>query len=79
MSFKKQCKYCGEKFIAFSNGKIYCSAECKSAALKIVRLKIAKPRPKKKKGSTHNSIVEIQKRAQAEGLTYGQYVAKYNL
>lgn len=66
------CKTCGKVFIRNIRHKTYCSAECK---MKMDRYRWAARRKKKK--SNLITIAEINRKAFAEGLTYGQYVAKY--
>lgn len=64
-----QCEYCG---IGFKEGREnpYCSEECKNKHSN----KQTKKRGRKKKVL---SLAEINQRARAEGLTYGQYIVKY--
>ena len=63
------CEWCGKPLPENSTEK-YCSEECRNKA----KSNSAKKRGRKKKV---RSITEIIKLAQAEGLTYGQYVSKY--
>lgn len=74
MSKGKTCPMCGTFFTGRSN-KIYCSAEC---------AKKAKHKPSGNKRGVGCkttirtlSIEEIAQRARAEGMSYGQYLAKY--
>lgn len=68
------CKYCGKEFY----GKIraeYCSDECRHQ----VQLE-QKRRYREKKNRNHKrdlSLTNLAALARNEGLTYGQYVAKY--
>lgn len=73
----RYCKFCGKEFIYDAPKKTYCSPLCREIATR-------KNREKKKVIAERNktpklSILEINKRAEAEGLTYGEYVSKYNL
>ena len=60
------CLYCGKIFTSGSSSGNYCSEPCRRKALKEESAK--KPNTK--------TIAEIVKEAEAEGLTYGQYIAK---
>lgn len=61
------CKHCGKEFVRQAARQIYCSAECRLA-----KRSFNYAEPKK-----INAVVEIAKKAKAEGLSYGQYVSKY--
>ena len=68
------CDYCGKEF---HNGRRrqYCSNECRLAANgrgDIKQYEIKKIKPKL-------SIGEVNKLAREEGLTYGEYCAKYKI
>lgn len=63
-----RCVECGEK-ITDINRRKYCSDEC--------RFGIKLPKAKKKKKL--NDLSVIARKSNEEGLTYGQYVAKYGL
>lgn len=67
----KYCYYCGAEVYG---RKFYCSAECKAAGRRLQPLKRIRTQPKPKL-----SIDEINRLARDEGLTYGQYVAKYKM
>ena len=71
----KKCRHCGKEFTAIVHNKNYCSEECK----RVVAVAKAKSKRKQPKKIKNLSIYEIVRRATAEGLTYGEYVAKYNL
>ncbi len=64
------CEWCGASLPKGSTVK-YCSEDCESRA---TGNKEPKKRGRKKKVL---SLTEINKLAQAKGLTYGQYIAKY--
>lgn len=66
-----QCEYCGTPFKEGSTNP-YCSDECQN----MYSSGRVKNTGRKKKAL---SIVDISKRAKAEGMTYGQYVVKYGL
>ena len=78
----KKCAICGMQFTsAKSNTKKYCSVEC---VVEAKRLRCEQNRRfcaerKRHAGEKNKSIVEIDRRAKDEGLTYGQYVAKYGI
>jgi hypothetical protein len=76
LSLKMECAFCGKTFV-HGRRKQYCSNECRLQAngrggLKdyLSDVKHAKP---------DIPADEVERRARAEGLTYGQYVAKYRL
>ena len=79
----RTCEMCGNKFVGRPNKK-YCSEECrKKGAAEYNRKrseerqkpKVENKKPKSKLRAL--TIEQINRRARAEGLTYGQYVAKY--
>lgn len=92
---KVQCPVCGKMFDREpkKGNQMYCGLECRRKAeleskrLSSQRNKLLIPfnsidppkKPKKKKKSNMESIVEIDRLAKSEGLTYGQYVAKYGV
>lgn len=63
------CMRCDQPFKSSNAHTQYCPT-CKDAR------KVKKKRRKKSKGLT---LAQINEKARAEGLTYAQYVAKYNL
>ena len=65
---KYECKWCGKTFIS-DRKKKYCSAECRNKA----------QHPRKGPKKVKLSLAAINALARAEGLNYGQYVAKYGL
>lgn len=78
----KRCAICGKEFVARRDSQKCCSDECrKENASRYQKAKYeksyrtARPEPKKPK----NNITEIAVAARAEGLTYGQYAAKYKI
>lgn len=84
----KVCEICGKGF----EGKAqrYCSPECRYQAQlerqRAYKVNFKKPQAevkeehKKKRGRKKKlSLAEINELARAEGLNYGQYVAKYGL
>ena len=62
------CAFCGAKFTG-DRKKKYCCDDCR-----IRHNKRLKPKPRNKPAQ---SIADINALARAEGLSYGQYVAKY--
>lgn len=72
---KKTCEYCMAELPPFR--KKYCSDECYLMANGIRKDRTGKFRYKKTKRKL--PIADINEKARAEGLTYGQYVAKYNI
>ena len=76
----KTCPICGSFFTGRPN-KMYCSAECRIKASG-KKQNEARKKPKQKVNECKEkikslSIEEVNRRARAEGLTYGQYMAKY--
>lgn len=85
----KKCKWCGNEFEG-RNQQRYCSKSCKDKMNEFSGIKYqhkelveksqyvqkAKRGRPKYKGP---SILEIDAAARKEGLTYGQYVAKYGI
>lgn len=79
----KRCIICGKEFTARRDSQKCCSSECrKENASRYQKAKYYKtsrtaksPEPKRPK----NNITEIAVAARAEGLTYGQYVARYEM
>ncbi len=63
-----QCAYCGKLYNTLRKCK-YCSVECRNRANGKAARKPQKPAV---------SIVEIARLARECGLSYGEYVAKYN-
>jgi endogenous inhibitor of DNA gyrase (YacG/DUF329 family) len=66
-----KCAYCGSPFVSKTKRK-YCSAECRIYA----NGRLGASRKSKPKTLT---LDEISVLSAAEGLSYGQYVKKYNL
>ena len=66
-SYEHVCKWCGNLFVSGSPHGDYCSNSCRKKAYKAYA-------PKNTKKKTINEIV---KEADALGMSYGQYVAKY--
>lgn len=74
-SREARCIVCGELITDVKRRK-YCSEECK----KNNRVKFYQPKDNARNTAKHTaSLSEISAKANEEGLTYGQYVAKYGL
>lgn len=69
---EQTCAFCGKTF-SHSKKKKYCSDLCRQKAN---GRGLGKPR---KKGKPSMTIEQVAVAARAEGLSYGQYVAKYGL
>lgn len=67
------CDGCGKQFTA-NRKRAYCCNECRMEANGRYRKQQKKEKPKPK-----YTLAEINARARAERLTYGQYMAKYGL
>lgn len=90
MAKTKTCKICGKEFLAKSYKATMCSSECRKIrnleiareqnerrkAMNAEKAKQSKVRKPKEK-TNRDKITEIAIAARKEGLTYGQYVAKY--
>ena len=63
------CAHCGETFVTLQKRK-YCTKYCRRQSYNMA---------KKKPTPVALSAEAISKLANAEGLSYGKYVAKYNL
>lgn len=82
VAYEHTCKRCGRKYRSKSQTAKYCS-DCRGRVQQeqiqrwseLNRSASAKPNAHKS-CSTYASIAEICKLAQAEGMTYGEYVAK---
>lgn len=81
MSFKDvmhkpvNCKWCGKEFVPTSCKNIFCCKQCHQKWKNDVSHKKKKQKPKEKKKSNHELIVDVDKEAKANGMTYGQWVA----
>ncbi len=78
----RECVWCGKEFMPEYHNVVCCSEECKkkrqSAQDKSRREKFnAKDKAPEK--TNHEKIAEIAIEARKQGMSYGQYVAKYNL
>lgn len=73
-NFKRDryCIYCGKKLTA--NKSKYCSVKCKNEYNKQGGCIVIHKGRKQKKT---NALADLNAKARAEGLTYGQYMAKY--
>lgn len=72
---QKTCLICGKSFIGLVQQK-YCCKECAMMANKRCQQESKVRRQHKK---TNASLIDIVRKSKEEGLTYGQYVAKYGL
>lgn len=85
MTMEKECKYCGKRFIPKHRAEKYCSERCLEEGARKLRNERNRIRSKMKKIANEKkpqlpvTIVNIAVEAKKEGLTYGQYVAKYGL
>lgn len=69
------CKYCGASFEKNSPSHVYCSKYCNDRYGELM----AKSKEGAKVVTNKNNILEICKLAEAEGMSYGKYVAKHRL
>lgn len=68
------CECCEKEFTAMRK-RTYCSNECRYEANGRKR----KQKPKSKKTKPKYTLAQVNALARSEGLSYGQYMAKYNL
>ena len=70
----KICKGCGKEFEPKKGVtyQLYCSKECRKS-----NQPYYKPLKKRKVKNLGEDLAKINAKARAEGLSYGQYVAKY--
>lgn len=73
---EKRCTICGKKFLGRPN-RMYCSPACRAKSQSKAYKEEQESKVKKKSETRILSIEEINRRARAEGLSYGQYMAKY--
>ena len=71
------CEWCGAKFTADAKRK-YCCHKCAKSANSYRGKGKNKPRKTERK-KPQLTLAQINELARAEGLNYGQYVAKYGL
>lgn len=82
-----KCAWCNNEFTRLSSSrKRYCSEQCKKAsaqnqrkeALKKIMKEFRKPK-KQKKQKPKQSISDINQKARALHMSYGEYVSKYGV
>lgn len=86
----KECLWCKGTFVPSRNGQLYCCRTCRvknhaknqkmyqDAEKELDNERLEKMKPKKSKKSKY-SIAELQAASRKEGMSYGQYVAKYGV
>lgn len=73
------CGYCEKEFKTMRK-RTYCSSECRIAANgQKQRVADRKLKAKRDKSKPKFTLAQVNAMARAEGLTYGQYMAKYSL
>lgn len=73
----RACVVCGKKFQPVARTQIYCSKVCaKKRDRELRRERELAQREEKKKS---NALIDIAVAARREGMSYGQYVAKYGV
>lgn len=73
--FQRRCEICGEVFNRGSNNQRYCGEKCKREANSILRHE--RYRAEKLNAQTkikNGALSEVARKANAMGLTYGQYM-----
>jgi hypothetical protein len=74
----KICAICGKEFAPNHPAKMCCSPECQRERDRdLVRSKRKYKGTKQKNKSSEEQIIDINAKAKAMGLSYGQYVARY--
>lgn len=79
---KTRCLICGKTFTISKVRLEYCSVACKDKARRLALQKQYAARPalrRKTRNKTNLSLTEIAKLARDAGMTYGEYVARYEL
>lgn len=72
---QKTCLVCGKSFIGLVQQK-YCCKKCATMAYNRNQQERQERRRRKKANA---DLIDIARKSREEGLTYGQYVAKYGL
>ena len=75
----RKCAICGKEFQTSKNTQIYCSCTCNVQGQKANRKQRKANRQRRENEhltTGKDRLTEIQRSAQAEGLSYGQYQAK---
>lgn len=75
MKKSKECENCGKLFALKNTRGLYCCEACREESKK--RMKARRENTRKTKSNM--TINQINEKALAEHLSYGQYVAKYHL
>ena len=77
------CAYCGRTFCQPIKGrrKIYCGRVCQLKGSRKTEAEIRETKKinERKKKVTNKEIIDLNTKALLENLSYGQYVAKYNI
>ena len=82
---ERMCQCCGKEFVSYNGIQKYCGPECKREANRLWQAEYQRMYGKdyrkrtKRKSSSSDELVRIAVAARKEGLSYGQYVAKYHL
>jgi DNA-directed RNA polymerase subunit RPC12/RpoP len=71
----KECENCGKEFVPTNSRSLYCCERCREESKRLMK------RQRERMGMTKTTMTinEINAKALAERLSYGQYVAKYGL
>lgn len=78
--FTKACGICGKEFTTTNRNKLFCSEACarESNRRHAILRRVAEGEAKREKKRKHESLFEIVKEADRRGLTYGEYVSRFN-
>lgn len=79
VSGERQCAECGKTFPLTTWNQKYCCEECRANSRRVaerVRMRKKRTAQKKVKKQTCESLSEVARKANAMGLTYGQYMQR---
>lgn len=76
---RKRCQECGALFFSTANAQKFCSHKCAAKQKGKTDKKEIKVEVHPSRVVPKLSIAEVVRRARAEGMSYGKYVAKYKL
>ena len=72
----KECEICGKVFNLISNNQRYCGEKCKrEASILLRRERYRAEKLNEQTKPKHDTLSEVARKANAMGLTYGQYMA----
>ena len=75
MKKSKECENCGKSIVPTNTRSLYCCQKCREESRKLLKAQ----REKKGRTKCNMTVSEINERARAEHLSYGQFVGKYGI